>query len=65
MFCLLLFHDVTVPAHATLASNDPSKVSKIYSYPTTYAISSFIFPAIQNSSHSKQNYSLYELVIDR
>ena len=50
MFCLLLFHDVTVPAHAklALASNDPSKVSKIYSYPTIHAISSFIFPAVQN-----------------
>ena len=50
MVCLLLFHDVTVPAHAkfALASNDPSKVSKIYSYPTTHAISSFVFPALQN-----------------
>ena len=50
MFCLLLFHDVTVPAHAklALASNDPSKVSKIYSYPTTHAISSFVFLALQN-----------------
>ena len=50
MFCLLLFHDVTVPAHAklALASYDPSKVSKIYSYPTIHTISSFILPAVQN-----------------